>query len=930
MNTSATLSGSKSLFHWHIIFLGLAAAIFSILMAHPARADQLGAEISPLSTGTPHKTLLVQAPPAIPLPAGNANGDKPELTTLRAAVKNGFVSFKIKGDGVTTDQIQLELTNKTSKPFHLVIPANEVFRPNTANVQTMMVIRDRMVSLPPNAQISVNVFTVCASYKSLKPPPVDGVSFEIGNYPDHDTWKQLANILAAARELNKKGAFDNLPFSDPKRRLHTMEQYSIWLMLGKKSSDPHDQLTKDAVGADFMKVLEDRAKTDPQFRSDLEKQHKLSPTGGIVLGAGEKQDVDRRIALILDGADLTLKRSADNDIEALAYGLPEDSTWGTLDQVGVRAYEQGDFTEAQQLLEGAVKEAEKFPPEDLRLASSLNNLGRCLLEQGLLDNAEPVFKRALTIREKKAGADSVEVAEILNSLGTLYELKKKPEDAEQSFQKALTIRQRKLGPEHVEVAITLNDLGNLYAGEGKTDQAETLLKNALAIRYKKMGKDSPDLAAVNVNLAGLYVKEGKFAEAEKLYLVALAIDRKALSPDNPYLANILDGLATVYKSTHKDADANKFTTTAQAIREKALGNNVTLIASLPQDYQTLTRIQSFTNNNETMEASSKDIQVTGDQQTLASKQAEQKAAANRPVKDKWALVIGISKFQDASINLKYSAKDATDFYNYLIKEAHFQPDHIRLLLDDKATRANILTTLGDNWLNRVAGPDDLVVFYFSGHGSPSRADAEGTNYLVAYDTDKDKLLATGINMQEFTDLVKKRVHSDRMVICMDACHSGATATGSKGLFRASNFSVDAIVQGCGKYIICSSQPSELSWESTEYPNGVFTHYLIEGLRKNPKLGDACNYMKDKVQHEVLRDRGELQTPVVGTQWEGEAAMIAAPPTQPGPGLPDDKNTSSIPGGSAKGSKSPPAVTTKAKVSTGKQPSPSKSSAKARN
>jgi tetratricopeptide (TPR) repeat protein len=922
-NTFSAAQYIKPVFPARTLFLTLAATIFSILSiiltGGTARADQFGTsspQTVPLANHTA-KTLIAQAPPAIPLPSGSPGGAKPDLTTLRAAVKNGAVSFKIKGDGVTTDQIKLELTNKTDKPLHLVIPANEVFRPNTANVQTMMVIRDRMVSLPAGSQLTVSLFTICASYKSLKPPPVDGVSFEIGNYPDMDTWKQLSNILAAARELNKKGAFDSLPFDDPKRRLHTMEQYSAWLMLGKKSIDPQDQLTKEAVGADFMKILEERAKTDPQFRSNLEKEHKLSPTGGIVLGAGEKQDVDRRIALILDGADLTLKRSADNDIQALAYGLPEDSTWGTLDQVGVRAFEQGDYTEAQELLEGAVKEAEKFGPEDLRLASSLNNLGRCLMEQGLSEKAEPVFKRALAIREQKTGPDSVEVAEIFNSLGTVYELRKKPADAEQSFQKALTIRQRKLGPEHIEVAITLNDLGGLYLSQGKLDQAETPLKNALAIRYKKMGKDSPDVAAVNVNLASLYVKQGKLPEAEKLYLVALAIDRKALNPDNPYLATILDGLVEVYKSSHKDKDAETFANTAQAIRQKALGGNATLIASLPQDYQTLSRVQNFTNSTETMEASAKDIQGTADPKLLASVVAEKTAAANRPVKDKWALVIGISKFQDATINLKYSAKDATDFYNYLIKEAHFQPDHIRLLLDEKATRTNIMSALGDTWLPRVAGPDDLVVFYFSGHGSPSSADQGGTNYLVAYDTDKNQLFATGLKMQDFTDLIKQRVHTDRVVICMDACHSGATEVGSKGIFRAKNFSVDDVVQGTGKYVVCSSQPSQVSWESTEYPNGVFTHYLIEGLRKNPKLGDACNYMKDKVQHEVLRDRGEMQTPVVGSHWEGEQAMIAAPPTQPGPGLPNDPLTIKAPAPSqaAKGTKSTGTATTKTKPST---------------
>ncbi|HMY04936.1 MAG TPA: tetratricopeptide repeat protein, partial [Candidatus Obscuribacter sp.] len=88
---------------------------------------------------------------------------------------------------------------------------------------------------------------------------------------------------------------------------------------------------------------------------------------------------------------------------------------------------------------------------------------------------------------------------------------------------------------------------------------------------------------------------------------------------------------------------------------------------------------------------------------------------NRPVRDKWALIIGISNFQDKNLNLKYPAKDARDFHDFLIKEANFAPDHVKLLVDEKATRANILSELGDKWLPRVANPDDLVLIYISSH-----------------------------------------------------------------------------------------------------------------------------------------------------------------------------------------------------------------------
>src|SRR5262249_6046700 len=114
--------------------------------------------------------------------------------------------------------------------------------------------------------------------------------------------------------------------------------------------------------------------------------------------------------------------------------------------------------------------------------------------------------------------------------------------------------------------------------------------------------------------------------------------------------------------------------------------------------------------------------------------------------------------------------------------------------------------------------------------------------------------------------------------------------------RVTNFSADEVFQGTGQMVICSSQPSQVSWESKEYPNGVFTHRLLEGLRKagsNTLLSDAYNYMKDSVQNEVLKDRGELQTPVFKRKCQGNDLVIGVPPTAAQPGFPDDGTTTSI-------------------------------------
>ena len=133
---------------------------------------------------------------------------------------------------------------------------------------------------------------------------------------------------------------------------------------------------------------------------------------------------------------------------------------------------------------------------------------------------------------------------------------------------------------------------------------------------------------------------------------------------------------------------------------------------------------------------------------------------------------------------------------------------------------------------------------------------------------------------------------DRTVLVLDACHSGA-ANVAKGLVRQANFDADSIAQGSGQLVICSSQPDQVSWESKRYQNGVFTHQLLEALRKAPttKLGDAINTMQEEVSREVQMDRnGEQQQPVLKSAWEGNDLILAAPSTENRPGLPQDFDT----------------------------------------
>ncbi|MBL8083473.1 MAG: caspase family protein [Candidatus Obscuribacter sp.] len=264
----------------------------------------------------------------------------------------------------------------------------------------------------------------------------------------------------------------------------------------------------------------------------------------------------------------------------------------------------------------------------------------------------------------------------------------------------------------------------------------------------------------------------------------------------------------------------------------------------------------------------------------------QEEAATGPVADKWAVVIGISKFKNPTLNLKYSAKDARDFRDFLVNSCHFAPDHVLLLTDEAATKEQILDVLGDSWLPRVTLPEDLCVIYFSSHGSSSDMDLRGTNYVVVHDTNPEKLFTTGISIQGLATTIKERVHSKRVLIVLDACHSGGASDESKGLRRVGGVDASLMAQGTGHAVICSSQKSESSWESKQYANGVFTRSLIESFAVNGEkttLKEAFGHLKESVQRQVVGERGVTQTPVLeASKWSGPELVLAVPPVRPRP------------------------------------------------
>lgn len=251
---------------------------------------------------------------------------------------------------------------------------------------------------------------------------------------------------------------------------------------------------------------------------------------------------------------------------------------------------------------------------------------------------------------------------------------------------------------------------------------------------------------------------------------------------------------------------------------------------------------------------------------------------------KWAVIVGIGEYYHPQIpKLKYARKDAQAVYDYLVdsRGGGFSREKVRLLLDEKASKVNILSSLG-TFLARSPLKNDTVFIFYAGHGAPetdyTRREADGfSKYLVPYDANPDDLYATAIPMSEIQTIFE-RIESDRLIFVADACYSGASGGRTfSSLKRARDIRItdtfmSALAQGRGRVIITAADANEVSLELDELGHGIFTYYLLEGLHGKAdanrdgavSIREAYDYLFDKVVRHSKQVGGN-QHPV----WKGD-------------------------------------------------------------
>jgi len=209
----------------------------------------------------------------------------------------------------------------------------------------------------------------------------------------------------------------------------------------------------------------------------------------------------------------------------------------------------------------------------------------------------------------------------------------------------------------------------------------------------------------------------------------------------------------------------------------------------------------------------------------------------------WLLLMGVNNYQDERLpSLRYSAGDCQGLAEALSDATQgFAQTYVRIHHDFTPQIPNLINVrFSLQEIANQAKHQDTVLLYFSGHGmlDPNTSEA----FLCLVDTQKDNLSNTGLSITELLKLLGN-CQAHQQLVWLDACHSGRmtlrNATQLEVLPNPTPQLVEVLQQKAAKskgfYALLSCDHDQQSWEFPELGHGVFTCFLMRGLR-----GDAVD------------------------------------------------------------------------------------------
>jgi len=269
----------------------------------------------------------------------------------------------------------------------------------------------------------------------------------------------------------------------------------------------------------------------------------------------------------------------------------------------------------------------------------------------------------------------------------------------------------------------------------------------------------------------------------------------------------------------------------------------------------------------------------------------------------YALVVGASDYLGENLDLRFAAADAIAFADALRLAAERlvclenDPDtncdglvHVRSLIADsdgstpvadQPTRENILNELES--IAKAAEPQDIVVVFFAGHGTTLRANRTGRDNADTYlfltpgagtwtnedlkSIDGERVTVSGTDIEQ----ILRRSKAVKQLLILDTCGSGGAVAdlgAARNVPSEQIKELDRTASRSGVWLLAGSATNAVSYEASQFGQGVLTYALLEWLRigelRNGEYVDVSSWFEaaaDRVP-DLARGIGGIQTPQI--------------------------------------------------------------------
>jgi len=189
---------------------------------------------------------------------------------------------------------------------------------------------------------------------------------------------------------------------------------------------------------------------------------------------------------------------------------PELQEAGTLTESAVKLYDERKYDEAIPLAKRALEIREKLlPPNDVRVSTSLIYLGKIYVANKDYQSARKIFLRLLDIQEKQFGPENLRVAETLDWLALIHYRMGNSRETEAAYSRSLALREKGFGPNSVQVGNTLYAMAEFYRTKGDFQHAAPNYRRALRIFGEKSNSTSADYERTSEGFACLAYEQNK-------------------------------------------------------------------------------------------------------------------------------------------------------------------------------------------------------------------------------------------------------------------------------------------------------------------------------------------------------------------------------------------------------------------------------------